>query len=63
MRAKVYGGCAASIIFGPAVVACYGIAAAALESEIASYKRETEAFVTEFNSWSETFSGLSTMAK
>jgi len=63
MRAKVYGGCVASILFPPAVIACYGIAAGVLESEIASYKRETEAFVAEFNSWSETFTGLSTMAK
>lgn len=35
MRAKVYGGCAASIFLGPAVFACYGIAAGVLESEIA----------------------------
>ena len=64
MRAKVYGGCAASIFLGPAgLVTCYSIAAGVLESEIAKYKRETEAFVAEFNSWSETFSGMSTMAK
>lgn len=63
MRAKVYGGCAASILLTPAAtVACYSIAAAALETEIAKYKREVEAFVKDFNSWSETFTALATMA-
>lgn len=62
MRAKVYGGCAASIIAGPAVIACYSIAAGVLESEIAKYQRETEAFVKDFTAWSETFSSLSMMA-
>lgn len=62
MRAKVYGGCAASILLGPAVFACYGTAAIVLETEIADYKRETEQFVSEFNDWASTFSSLSTMA-
>jgi len=63
MRAKVYGGCAASVIAGPGgLVACYSIAAGVLESEIAKYKRETEAFVKDFTDWSETFSTLSMMA-
>jgi len=63
MRAKVYGGCAASVLAGPAgLVTCYSIAAGVLESDIAKYKRETEAFVREFNAWSETFSSLSMMA-
>lgn len=62
MRAKVYGGCAASILFPPAVVACYAIGAGVLESEIAKYKRETEAFVKDFNRWAETFTDMSTMA-
>jgi len=64
MRAKVYGGCAASIVLihvgGP--IACYAIAAGVLESEIAKYKRETEAFVKDFNEWAESFTTLSTMA-
>merc|ERR1711879_926633 len=62
MRAKVYGGCTASILFPPAVAACYAIGAGVLESEIAKYKRETEAFVNDFNRWAETFSDMSTMA-
>jgi len=63
MRAKVYGGCAAGIIFPPAAAACYAIGAGILESEIAKYKRETEAFVRDFNNWAETFTGMSTMAR
>jgi len=49
MRAKVYGGCAAGVIFPPAAAACYAIGAGILESEIAKYERETEAFVKDFN--------------
>lgn len=50
MRAKVYGGCTVSVLCGPqCIVICYSIAAGVLESEIAKYKRETEAFVKEFN--------------
>lgn len=63
MRAKVYGGCAAGVIFPPAAVACYAIGAGILESEIAKYKRETEAFVNDFNRWADTFTGMSKMAK
>jgi len=62
MRAKVYGGCAASVLFPPAVIACYGVAVGVLETEIAKYKRETENFVNEFNGWADTFTGLATMA-
>lgn len=63
MRAKVYGGCAAGVIFPPAAAACYAIGAGILESEIAKYERETEAFVKDFNNWAETFTGMSTMAR
>jgi len=63
MRAKVYGGCAAGIIFPPAAAACYAIGAGILETEIKKYQRETEAFVRDFNSWAETFTGMSTMAR
>lgn len=63
MRAKVYGGCAAGVIFPPAAAACYAIGAGILESEIAKYKRETEAFVRDFNRWADTFVGMSTMAR
>jgi len=62
IRAKVYGGCAASIITGPGIVACYATAAIVLETKIAEYKRETEAFVRDFTAWSETFDTLSVMA-
>jgi len=37
IRAKVYGGCAASILLGPAVVACYAAAAIILESKIKDF--------------------------
>ena len=37
MRAKVYGGCVASILTGPGVIACYAIAAGVLETEIKNY--------------------------
>jgi len=37
IRAKVYGGCAASIVLGPAIVACYAVAAGVLESKIKDY--------------------------
>lgn len=63
MRAKVYGGCAAGMIFPPAAAACYAIGAGILESEIADYKRETEAFVKDFNNWADTFVGMATMSK
>jgi len=63
MRAKVYGGCVASILTTPAgVVACYSIAAGVLESEIAKYKRQVEAFQKDFESWAKTFTALATMA-
>jgi len=63
MRAKVYGGCAASVLLGPGgLVTCYGIAAAALETEIADYKEEVEKFRKEFLAWSETFGALATMS-
>lgn len=62
-RAKVYGGCAASIVLGPAgVTTCYTIAAIALETRIADYKREVEAVEKDFNSWAATFQTLATMA-
>lgn len=64
MRAKVYGGCAASILTGPVgVAACYSIGAGILESEIAKYKREVEAFKNDFTRWASTFTDMSTMAK
>ena len=62
MRAKVYGGCAAGVIFPPAAAACYAIGAPILASEIASYKRETEQFVRDFNSWAQTFTGMAEMS-
>jgi len=63
MRAKVYGGCVASILTTPAgMVACYSIAAGVLESEIAKYKRQVEAFQKDFESWAKTFTALATMA-
>jgi len=62
MRAKVYGGCAACILAPPTCPICYGTAAAILETNIAKYKRETEAFVKEFNSWADTFGVLQKMA-
>lgn len=62
IRAKVYGGCAASILLGPAVVACYAAAVGILESKIADYKREVEAFVKEFTSWANTFEILKNLA-
>lgn len=63
MRAKVYGGCAASVILGPGgLAACYGIAAAVLETEIADYKAEVEKFRKDFLAWSETFGALATMS-
>jgi hypothetical protein len=61
-RAKVYGGCAASIVTGPGVVACYAIAAGVLESEIASYKNKVTAFVNDFTTWASTFDVLGDMA-
>merc|ERR1712113_588566 len=63
MRAKVYGGCAACIIQPATCPICYGTAAAILETNIAKYKRETEFFVKDFNSWADSFTVLSTMAK
>jgi hypothetical protein len=63
MRAKVYGGCTASILTGPiGVAACYSIGAGILESEIAKYKREVEAFKSDFNRWASTFTDMATMA-
>jgi len=63
MRAKVYGGCAASILCGPAcVTACYAIGAGVLESEIAKYRRATNAFCTEFKTFADSFKTISTMA-
>lgn len=62
IRAKVYGGCAASILLGPAVAACYAIAVGIVESEIAKYKREVDAFVREFTSWASTFDILKNLA-
>jgi len=62
MRAKVYGGCAGSILLGPAVIACYAIAAPILETEIADYKREVQAFEKDFNTWASTFEDLATMS-
>jgi len=63
MRAKVYGGCTASILLGPVGVAtCYSVGAGVLESEIKNYKREVERFKAEFNDWAATFTSLSTMA-
>lgn len=62
MRAKVYGGCVASILCPPCVIPCYAIAAGILESEIDDYKEETEAFVKDFNSWATTFTGMAEMA-
>lgn len=62
MRKKVYGGCAGSLLLGPMVFACYGIAAPILESEIADYKREVEAFERDFNRWASTFEDLATMS-
>ncbi len=41
-RAKVYGGCAAAIVTGPGVVACYAIAAGVLETEIKNYKNKVD---------------------
>jgi len=38
-REKVYGGCAASAVFWPAVPVCYSIAAGVLETEIKNYKK------------------------
>jgi hypothetical protein len=64
MRAKVYGGCTASILLGPAgVAACYSIGAGVLESEIAKYKREVESFKRDFERFASTFSSMATMAK
>jgi len=63
MRAKVYGGCAASILCGPpCVAACYSIGAGVLESEIAKYRRNTQAFCDEFKTYSASFKSISTMA-
>ena len=63
IRAKVYGGCTASIIGGPAAVAaCYAIGVGIVESKIADYKREVDAFVKEFTSWASTFDILKNLA-
>lgn len=66
MRAKVYGGCTATIVCGPFVVfcapTCYIIAAPILEVEITQYKREVDAFVKEFNKFADSFTTFSTMA-
>lgn len=62
MRAKVYGSCAGSAIFGPVVFGCFAIAAPILESEIASYKREVTNFERDFNNWATTFEHLATMS-
>jgi len=63
MRAKVYGGCAASVLMGPGAVAiCYSVGAGVLETEINEYKAEVTRFEAEFTSWSETFTVLATMA-
>lgn len=63
MRAKVYGGCVASILCGPAcVTVCYSVGAGVLESEIAKYNRATTAFCTEFKTYADSFKTISTMA-
>lgn len=63
IRAKAYGGCVASVVVGPAgVAACYAIAVGVVESEIAKYKREVDAFVREFTSWASTFDILKNLA-
>lgn len=63
VRAKVYGGCVASILFPPALPACYTAGLIALEAvEIPKYKREVEAFEKDFLSWADTFEVLETMA-
>jgi len=55
-RAKVYGGCGASIFLGPfGVAACYSIGAGVLETEINNYRKEVERFTRDFNSWASTF--------
>ena len=36
----MYGGCVASILLGPLVLACYSIAAATLETKISEYESE-----------------------
>jgi hypothetical protein len=61
-RAKVYGGCAATILLGPAVAACYAAAVPILETKINDYKREVDAFVREFTSWASTFDVLKNLA-
>ena len=62
IRAKVYGGCAACVLMPATCPVCYGTAAAILETNLAKYKKEVEAFVREFKSWAATFDVLSKMA-
>lgn len=48
LRAKVYGGCAACVVFPPSCIACYGIAAGVLEGKcIPDLKKEAAAMVAE----------------
>jgi len=62
MRAKVYGGCAASIFCPPCIVVCYSVGAGVLETEIADYKKETQRLVNEFNTMSSSFRSMANMA-
>jgi len=63
MRAKVYGGCTASILAGPAgVAACYSIGAGVLETELKKYKKECDAFKKKFENFASTFTDMATMA-
>ena len=62
-RAKVYGGCAASVLGGPvAVAACYSIGAGVLETEIKTYQNKVNQFTADFTGWAKTFDNLSLVA-
>lgn len=63
LRLKVYAGCIASTLCGPACVAtCYTAGAVIIETDIANYKKDVERWTKEYNNFAAGYDSLAVMA-
>lgn len=60
LRAKAYGGCAASVVFPPALPVCYGTALGIVESKLTAYRNECNGYNQKAQTVADQMGSLST---